>query len=163
MNKIEQFVKKDGTWFLSNMYPATIEYDGLTYQTAEACFQAQKFKPNERVAFTNLDVGADKRDDALGRLAKKLGGKNGLRCLTRTEQVEWNSKRIAVMKEIVRQKFLQHPELKEKLLATGDAELVEERNFRPDYFWGKKLSTGKGQNHLGIILMKIRKEMRILT
>ena len=160
MEKIEQFVKKDGTWFLSNMYPATIEYDGLIYQTAEACFQAQKFKPNERKAFTNLDVGDDRRDDALGRIAKKLGGKNGLRCLTATEQAEWNSKRIATMEEIVKQKFIQHPELKEKLLATGDAELVEGRNFRPDYFWGKKLSTGEGENHLGIILMKVREELK---
>lgn len=160
MEKIEQFVKKNGTWFLSNMYPATIEYDGLIYQTAEACFQAQKFKPNERVAFTNLNVGDDNRDDALGRIAKKLGGKDGLRCLTVAEQAEWNSKRIATMEEIVRQKFLQHPELKEKLLATGDAELVEGRNFRPDKFWGKKLSTGEGENHLGIILMKVREELK---
>ena len=160
MNKIEQFTKKDGTWFLSNMYPTNIEFDGLTYQTAEACFQAQKFKPEERIAFTNLDAGDDKRDDALGRIAKKLGGKKGLRCLTQTEQAIWNSKRIPVMEEIVRQKFIQNPELKEKLLATGNAELVEGRNFMTDYFWGKKLSTGEGENHLGIILMKVREELK---
>ena len=160
MEKIEQFTKKDGTWFLSNMYPAEIEYDGLIYQTAEACFQAQKFKPEERAAFTNLDSKDDKRDDALGRMAKKLGGKNGIRCLTSFEQAKWNSVRLEVMEGIVRQKFLQHPELKEKLIATGDVTIIEGRNFRPDYYWGKKLSTNEGENHLGIILMKIRDELR---
>lgn len=159
MNKIEQFTKKDGTWFLSNMYPVDIEYDGLVYQTAEACFQAQKFKPEERIKFTNLDVGDDNRADALGRMAKKLGGKNGIRLLSKTEQMSWNYRRLTVMEDVVREKFLQHPDLKEKLLATKDAELIEGRNFRPDYFWGKKLSTNEGENHLGIILMKIRKEL----
>lgn len=159
MEKIDQFIKKYDTWYLSNMYPVSIKYDGLVYQTAEACFQAQKFKSEERVLFTNL-VANGNRDDALGKLAKRLGGKDGIRCLSKEEQEKWNAKRIEVMEDIVREKFLQHPDLKEKLLLTGDKELVEGRNFRPDYFWGKKLSTNEGENHLGIILMKIREEFK---
>lgn len=160
MNEIKQFTQKDGTWFLSNMYPCKIEYDGLIYQCAEACFQAQKFKLEERVLFTNLDVGEDNRSDALGRMAKKLGGKNGLRSLSSTEIASWNYRRIKVMEDVVRAKFSQNEDLKQLLIQTGDANIIEGRNFRPDYFWGKKLSTMEGENHLGIILMKIRDELK---
>ena len=159
MGKIETFAEKYGTSFLSNMYPCSIEFDGLIYQTAEACFQAQKFSPAERVQFTNLTAD-DEKWDALGRKAKKLGGKNGIRVLSETERTLWNSKRLEVMEEVVRCKFTQNADLKKKLLDTGDAEIVEGRNFRPDYFWGKKLSTNEGENHLGIILMKIREELK---
>ena len=164
MKEIKTFAKKYDTWFLSNMYPATIEYDGLIYQTAEACFQAQKFKPEERVAFTNLDVSNNPKFNALGVKAKRLGGKGGIRELTPQELKEWDKVKPSVMEEIVRQKFLQNPELKEKLLATGNCKIYEGRaGFKADTYWGvllKKNEVVKGDNHLGIILMKVREELK---
>jgi len=56
----------------------------------------------------------------------------------------------------MRQKFKQ-PELKAKLLATGDAELIE-GNHWGDIVWG--VCRGKGENRLGKILMKVREELR---
>ena len=47
--------------------------------------------------------------------------------------------------------------LKEMLLLTGDQEIIEE-NYWGDTFWG--VCRGKGQNHLGKILMKVRDELR---
>ena len=55
-------------------------------------------------------------------------------------------------------KFNQNPELKRKLIATGDAVLVEE-NYWGDKFWGVCSKTGEGENHLGIILMKTREDL----
>lgn len=49
-----------------------------------------------------------------------------------------------------------YDDLKAKLLETGDAELVES-NWWHDYFWG--VCNGRGENHLGKILMKIRAEL----
>jgi len=61
------------------------------------------------------------------------------------------------MVEAVRAKFMQHRQLRNLLLATGDAELVEHTN--KDHFWADG-GDGTGQNQLGKILMEIRKELR---
>ena len=65
----------------------------------------------------------------------------------------WEDIRLSVMEDIQMAKFTQYPELREKLLATGDAELVY-TNDCGDTYWG--LSEGSGENHLGKILMKVR-------
>ena len=63
--------------------------------------------------------------------------------------------KLGITEDVIRQKF-NNPELKEKLIATGDAELIE-GNPWGDTFWG--VCEGKGENHLGKILMKIRSEL----
>ena len=63
------------------------------------------------------------------------------------------------MEEIVRAKFTQNPKLKEQLLSTGDAILIE-RNTWNDRYWGVDIRSGVGKNHLGKILMKIRSELK---
>jgi len=62
------------------------------------------------------------------------------------------------MEKLVRIKF-QNPEMREKLLATGDVE-IEEGNTWGDTFWGVDLETGEGENRMGKILMKIRSELK---
>ena len=66
------------------------------------------------------------------------------------------------MLDILRAKFAV-PELKEKLIATGDAELVEGNRWH-DNRRGKcsceKRQNKEGQNWLGKILMEIRKEIQ---
>ena len=62
------------------------------------------------------------------------------------------------MEEIVRAKFYQNPQLAEKLIATADRKIVEGNTWH-DTFWGVDAATGKGENHLGVILMKIREEL----
>ena len=54
-------------------------------------------------------------------------------------------------------KFSQHPELAEKLLATGNAHL-EEGNSWGDKVWGTV--GGVGANNLGKILMRVRETLR---
>ena len=61
-----------------------------------------------------------------------------------------------VMYEIVLAKFTQNPDLKEKLLATGD-EHLEEGNTWGDTIWGTV--DGVGENRLGKILMRVRDEL----
>ena len=61
-----------------------------------------------------------------------------------------------MMEEILRAKFTQNLDLKEKLLATSDRLLVEGNTWN-DRFWG--VCKGKGANHLGKLLMKIRAEL----
>jgi len=133
-----------GTYFfLSNFYEAPVEYGGLRYLNNEAAFQAQKcLTEEEKEAFTQLPPNK----------AKRLGRQVTLRS-------DWEQVKVGIMEEIVRAKFTQNDDLRSRLLATGDAELVEGNNWN-DTFWGVHLSTGKGENHLGQILMKVRSELQ---
>ena len=63
------------------------------------------------------------------------------------------------MNAVVRAKF-DIPILGAQLLATNDHELVE-GNVWYDYWWG--VYNGKGENHLGKILMSVREELQVTT
>ena len=128
--------------FLSNFWDAPVTYQGLTYQNNEAAFQAQKcVRPEDRLAFTAMDAAK----------AKRLGRQTALR-------PDWEEVKVGIMEEIVRAKFTQNEDLKQKLLETGGMTL-EEGNRWHDTFWGIDQNTGKGENHLGKILMKVRDEI----
>ena len=127
--------------FLSNFYPCTVTYNGLTYQNTEAAFQAQKvLTDEERQEFTSLTASE----------AKRLGRHVDLR-------KDWEKVKLMEMFNIVYAKFKQHPELAKKLAETDDCYL-EEGNWWHDNFWG--VCNGEGLNELGKILMTIRNEFR---
>lgn len=128
--------------FCSNFYPAEVSYEGINYPTSEHAYQAAKSTNiQERLAISKLTAGEAKR-----------AGKQ-----IRNMRKDWSEVRVLVMEEIVRDKFYRHPELKDKLLATGGQHLAEE-NYWGDRFWGTV--DGCGQNNLGKILMKVRDEMK---
>lgn len=60
-----------------------------------------------------------------------------------------------VMLKAIRAKVEQHSEVKEILLSTGNAILVE--HTEKDNYWGAG-GDGSGKNRLGKILMKVRDE-----
>lgn len=129
--------------FLSNLYEAPLTWDGRRYRNSEAAFQSAKsLDPEERARFSAV----------AGVTAKRAGKKLLLR-------MDWNAVRLEIMEDVLRAKFTQNPELREKLLATGDLEL-QEGNTWHDTFWGVNAATGKGENHLGKLLMKLRQEFR---
>ena len=124
--------------FLSNFYECEIKYGSLRFKNLEACFQALKSKDwNVRKMFENLD----------GKSAKALGRKIKLR-------EDWSDIREKVMEYLVKVKF-SNEDLKNKLLSTGNAVLIE-GNYWNDRFWGVDLRSGLGENKLGKILMKVR-------
>ena len=69
---------------------------------------------------------------------------------------DWESAKIDVMRTAVRAKFTQHDELRDLLLSTKDAKLVERTSN--DSFWGDG-GDGRGLNWLGRILMQVRAEL----
>ena len=139
MGKIDRF--REAYFFLSNFYECPVTFDGITYQNNEAAFQAQKtLDPAERAAFSVLNPTE----------AKHRGRKVSLRA-------DWEAVKVGLMYEICKAKFTQHPDLAQKLLATGDAELIE-GNTWGDRIWGAV--NGVGANNLGKILMRIRGELR---
>lgn len=136
------------TEFLSNFYrlDIPITLGNLTYPSVEHAFQAAKtINEEERKQFTNPNMTPAQ--------AKAAGKKIKLR-------KDWNQIKLKLMKNLVLSKFKHNPNLIDKLLATGDKELIEGNNWNDSYWgvtdWGK----GKGQNHLGKILMEVRDELR---
>src|ERR1700724_285755 len=123
--------------WLSNFYPYQIEYEGEEYPSVENAYQAAK-TDDLQVRQLFLRISA-KEAKALGKKVKMANG--------------WEMKKLSVMRKLLRKKFAPGTELHRKLLATGNAELVE-GNFWHDYFWG--VCNGKGENWLGRILMELR-------
>lgn len=127
--------------FLSNFYAAPAAYQGVVYPTSEHAFQAAKtLDPKERKQIQRASTP---------KMAKQLGRRVTLR-------PNWDNIRVAIMAEIVLDKFTRNPELAELLVETGDEVLVEGNTWN-DFFWGQV--EGKGQNWLGRILMAVRKQL----
>ena len=131
--------------FLSNMHLCRVHMYGVWYNSVENAYQASKCAdPADRVQFQNLNPYA----------AKKLGKSVNIR-------PDFNGLRLVFMEELLRRKFSDlNPVLKQKLIDTGDIELVEVNNWN-DFFYGE--CRGIGDNHLGKLLMKIRQELRDST
>ena len=70
---------------------------------------------------------------------------------------DWEVIKDDVMREALYAKFTQHPDLNEKLLATGNAKTVEHTSN--DSYWGDG-GDGSGKNMLGKLLMETRERIR---
>lgn len=123
--------------------PFAIKDDfGLEYPTVEHAYQASKFgTPAQREQVRDLPKPHD---------AKKLT--KGLKL-----DAQWHRDKEALMERFLWQKFTKDPF--RKLLLGIDDEIVE-LNWWGDTFWGRDEKTGEGKNNLGILLMKIRADLR---
>lgn len=133
----------DYRW-LSNFWPATVELDGVEYTSVEHAYQAAKTTNSAQRFIVRKAVTAAE--------AKRLS-KRGLITL----RPGWEDMKVEVLGRLVEQKFTRSEELGRKLLATDDAELVEENSWG-DVFWG--VCRGVGRNELGKILMRVREGLR---
>lgn len=133
--------------FLSNFYPAVVVLYDHSYPTVEHAYQAAKAAlPVQRIPFRHPGVTPGD--------AKRLGRELPLR-------PDWDeAMSLAVMRNLVYQKFTRRPDLGAQLLATGDTELVEGNDWN-DAFWG--VCRGQGENWLGRILMETRTALAALT
>lgn len=128
--------------FLSNFWPCEILYEGMTYQSTEAAYQASK----------TLDMALREPFMHMDPKAAKAAGK-GL-----VLRSDWNKTlKLTNMLEISFVKY-RHEDLRDRLLATGDAKLVEGNQWH-DNFWGSctcERCGNTGQNYLGTRLMFVR-------
>ena len=132
---------KDKYRFMSNFWPAIVSYDGMSFPSVEHAYVAAKTTDRStRVQICHIPTAGE---------VKRFGRKLQLR-------KDWESIKLDVMEDLVRQKF-KHPKLRAQLLETGN-EHIQEGNHWNDTFWG--VCRGRGENHLGKILMKIRQEIQ---
>jgi len=139
---------KDEFEFLSNFYPTPFIWKNRTWPTVEHAFQASK----SRNSYYEEIIRKAKSPAT----AKKIGKRVVLR-------EDWEEIKVLLMTELVLLKFEQNLDLRNRLLDTGLAELVE-GNYWHDNFWGdcfcSKCKNVKGQNMLGIILMEVREHLK---
>lgn len=141
--KNDQIVEFQGEYrFLSNFWPCEIRHDGLRYPSVEHAFVAAKTLDFEQrwIASQIISPGG----------AKQFGKELVLR-------PDWNQCRDTIMWELVLQKFTEHRDLRTKLLATGEAKLIEGNRWN-DTYWG--VCRGVGENRLGQILMHVRRTLQ---
>ena len=128
-------------FFLNNFYETPVEYEGMTYWSAEAAFQAAKcFDPSARKSFQTMTP----------EQAKIHGRQVFLRS-------DWEDVKVQVMYDVLKNKFSSET-IRNKLMSTGSAILIEGNNVN-DRFRGVDLETGEGENHVGKILMNLREKL----
>jgi ribA/ribD-fused uncharacterized protein len=141
MGKAIEFYHQNKPYgFFSNFAPYPINLKGKIWATSEHYFQAQKF------------LGTVYEEEI--RQAKTPGEAARLgRDRTKPLRSDWEIVKDDIMHEALSAKFTQHPDLKNKLLATGSAELIE--HTKNDRYWADG-GDGSGKNMLGKLLMEIR-------
>lgn len=128
----------------SNLYPCSVEFEGVIYPTAEHAYQAGKaLKPAVR-------------DWILAAPTPALAAMAAHGLYTWDVVPDWAEIKFNRMRGVLAAKFGQHPELALLLVSTGDAPIVEAAtvNNAVNRLWGRV--DGKGQNMLGLMLMEIR-------
>lgn len=148
--------------YLSNLYPSPFQFLDNTFENAEqylGYMKARVCKDED----TEEQVMKAKEPRLARKLRRRMDQEN------ETSIQLWPEIRQEIMRWGVRQKFLQNPELLEKLLNTNYALLAEASDS--NQVWGiglpmeeyKKYKPGNwtGQNLMGKALMDVRRELRV--
>ena len=130
-------------FFLSNFFEMEFVMDGETYLSAEHAFQAAK------------TIDTVERNRIMLAMSPGMAKKRGRRATLRDD---WECIKVPIMAKVLHKKF-SFSEMERKLLATGDALLIE-GNTWGDSFWGFDLKRGFGHNMLGRLLMMLRKSKK---
>jgi hypothetical protein len=133
----------------SNYHMVQLTLEGKVWPSVEHYFQAMKFSQNPEYQETI-------RLAKTPSIAKRLGKTRDVPI-----RADWNTYRDTVMYTALKEKFSdRHSDLRDKLLATGEAILKEASPM--DNYWGIGRSK-KGQNKMGLLLMKIREELKMVV
>ncbi|MFJ9767632.1 NADAR family protein [Streptomyces erythrochromogenes] len=135
-------VSDPGKLGLRHDYPAPITVSGTSYPSvAHAYWALSAAEPGTRHTIAKSESASAARTLAAG--------------VPRRE--DWGQLRTAVMTQLLRAKYEQHPELAAVLLATDDATVIyDDMNSN---FWGD--NTGQGRNWSGRLLELVRSELQM--
>ncbi len=128
----------------SNLYPRPIEFEGRKFPTSEHAYQAGKAQK------------AKVREWILSAPTPALAAMAAHGLYVWDVVPDWAKIKFDRMRAVLRAKFDQHADLKELLMSTGNARLVESGtvNNAVNRLWGEV--DGKGENMLGVMLMELR-------
>ena len=144
LNVIKFYSSRGNYGCFSNFSKHPVKLNGLVWPTSEHYYQAMKF------VGTKHETKVRKAKGPMAAATMGRDRKNPLRG-------DWESVKDSVMYDVLMAKFTQHKDLKEILLSTGDAQLIEDSPV--DYYWGCG-AKGNGKNMLGVLLMRLRDSFR---
>lgn len=133
----------------SNLYKREIEFEGERFPTSEHAYQAGKArKPEVRKWLMDAPSPALLAMAAHGLYVWDINS-------------DWSKIKFDRMKRVLQSKFTQHEDLKQLLLSTGTARLVESATVdnAVNRLWGEV--NGVGKNKLGELLMEVRAELAV--
>lgn len=128
----------------SNFARYPINVRGSIWPTSEHYFQGQKF------------AGTLDEEELRGAPTPMIAAQMG-RERSRPLRPDWDVVKDSIMRDALYAKYTQHSALKEMLLGTNEATLVE--HTTNDGYWGDG-GDGNGKNMLGKLLMEIREVIR---
>ncbi len=132
----------------SNLYRRDVTFEGEVFATSEHAYQAGKArKPAVRKWLMEAPSPSLLAMAAHGLYYWDVAP-------------GWSTSKFDRMRAILRAKFAQHEDLRDLLLSTGDARLVESATVDNDVnrLWGEV--NGVGKNMLGVMLMEVRAELQ---
>jgi ribA/ribD-fused uncharacterized protein len=140
--------------WLGNMSPFPIMHNNILWLSSEALFQALRFEDDT--------IREEIRSQKSPMTAKMVAKKH------RSSQVvePMSEKDLDNMRLCLKLKVEQHPQVKENLLKTNDAQIIEDVTNRgrrgSNLFWGAFNNNGEweGENWLGRLWMELRSEIR---
>jgi len=135
----------------SNLYRREIEFEGEKFATSEHAYQVGKArKPEVRKWLMEAPSPALLAMAAHGLYVWDINS-------------DWSKIKFDRMKRVLLAKFTQHEDLKQLLLSTGTARLVESASVdnAVNRLWGEV--GGVGKNKLGELLMEVRAELAAAT
>lgn len=135
--------------FLTNFYKKGFMAEGVKWRTSEHYYQWRKLKFLQSIGEPVSDEYLQAVIDAKTAKATKILGHK--RC---NNVDKWDAIKVDEMKLVISEKF-KDDRLRQKLLDTGDANLVERSYY--DAFWGD--GNGRGLNMLGRCLMELRQQL----
>ena len=133
---------------LSNLYRRPIEFEDRMYPTSEHAYQAGKARrPEVREWLLAAPTPALLAMAAHGLYYWDVAP-------------GWSKNKFDRMLRVLRAKFTQHDDLRQLLLSTGTARLVEAATVDNEVnrTWGEV--NGSGRNMLGVLLMRVRSELQ---
>ncbi|KAH9942727.1 hypothetical protein B0H21DRAFT_696088 [Amylocystis lapponica] len=131
----------------TNFSPHPVRYKRKLYPTSEHLFQSFKFQKHRPNLAEHIRTCSQSPSVAFSEARR----------FQPEVRADWREVNIAKMDKTLWYKFTQHNDLKRELLATGDAELVEDS--AKDAFWGIG-ADGSGSNELGKALERLRSRLR---
>lgn len=158
MNNIIKITKvKEEFGWMSCMSPHPVEFKGIKFRTAEAMFQYMRFEGHPEVQKEIFEQRSP--------MGAKMKARKNRELLKRGEKWDEHSSDLSLMKQCLLLKLDQHPDLKDELIKTGNAKIVEDcttHDRESARYWGMVKKDGKwiGENHLGKIWMDIRTDLQ---
>lgn len=132
----------------SNLFRRTVVFEDTEFPTAEHAYQAGKARKQAV------------KDWILSAPSPSLVAMAAHGLYTWDIVPDWSKTKFTRMRDVLRAKYTQHPDLQALLLSTGDARLVEscQTDNVVNRTWGEV--NGKGLNMLGVLLMEVRGELQ---